>query len=99
MRSHNAARFVGPALAILWLAGCSSCDGERGKPPASPKQPAGDASAAAIDASEPVQPGYLDVPAGALDPLFRSLDGAEHQQPTGRVLLTFFGDSHTAGDS
>ena len=89
------------ALAIL--AGCSGgCDGERAKPPVNPKSIGGaanDANLANPDGPEPVQAGYLDVPAGALDHFFRGLDGAETQQPTGRVLMAFFGDSHTASDS
>jgi lysophospholipase L1-like esterase len=51
------------------------------------------------DGPEAVQAGYLDVPAGALDQFFRGLDAAAQQQPNGRVLMAFFGDSHTAGDS
>ncbi|MDQ3341674.1 MAG: GDSL-type esterase/lipase family protein [Myxococcota bacterium] len=89
------------ALAIL--AGCSGgCDGERAKPPVNPKTPlsgsAGDPAVLTADVEEPAS-GYLHVPAGALEHLFRGLDAAEKQQTNGRVLMAFFGDSHTAGDS
>jgi lysophospholipase L1-like esterase len=42
---------------------------------------------------------FLDAPAGSLDPLFGGLAAAEHRDPSGRALLLFFGDSHTAGDA
>ena len=95
------------AFLLALLVGCNGgCDGERTKPPVGPKQPqvigaSGDNGVAVIvpDKPEPVQTGYLDVPAGSLDALFRGLDAAEKQQPNGRVLMAFFGDSHTAGDS
>lgn len=95
-------------VVLAALAGCSGgCDGERAKPPAAPKRPVppgavvDDAGNVIVppDAAEPAQAGYLDVPAGGLDQLFRGLDAAEKQQPNGRVLMAFFGDSHTAGDS
>jgi lysophospholipase L1-like esterase len=95
--------FVSLTLSIL--VGCNGgCDGERGKPPANPKQPiiasseqgAGVVPDAAIDT---VMAGYLDVPAGALDHFFAGLDSAEQKLPSGRVLMAFFGDSHTASDS
>src|SRR5215207_3250196 len=89
------------AVVLLALAGCSGgCDGERAKPPVGPK-PIGAARDAAFvsDAREPVQAGYLDVPDGSLEQLFRGLDAAEKQQTNGRVLMAFFGDSHTASDS
>ncbi len=50
----------------------------------------------AVDPGPP-QP-LLTVPAGALDALHVALDKAERDQPDGRALLVFFGDSHTAGD-
>lgn len=43
--------------------------------------------------------GNLDAPAGSLDQLFQSLAATERADPSGRTLLVFFGDSHTAGDS
>jgi lysophospholipase L1-like esterase len=94
-------------VVLAALAGCSGgCDGERTKPPVAPKPlPAGalvdDAGNVIVppDGPEPVQAGYLDVPPGALDQFFRGLDAAAQQQPNGRVLMAFFGDSHTAGDS
>ncbi len=94
------------SIALAILAGCGiSCDGERAKPGTTPKPGAaavtrdGGAIETPSDAREAMSAGYLDVPAGALDPLFRGLEAAEQQQPNGRVLLAFFGDSHTAGDS
>ncbi|HSK04635.1 MAG TPA: GDSL-type esterase/lipase family protein [Kofleriaceae bacterium] len=93
------------AMAIA-LAGCGSvCDGERGKPPVAPRPPNGSAPVPGGDAAGPVGPeepaasGFLDAPAGSLDPLFRALDAAERRDPSGRVLLVFFGDSHTSGDA
>jgi GDSL-like Lipase/Acylhydrolase family len=89
-------------LIVFVLAGCSGgCDGERTKPPITPKQPLADADATpgVVDPREPIPSGLLDAPAGSLEQLFRGLAAAEKQQTNGRVLLTFFGDSHTAGDS
>ncbi len=90
----------------LWLAlaGCGSgCDGERAKPPAPPRQPIVRADAAAseqpIDGAVALAHGYLDAPPGTLDPLFAGLAAAEKSDASGRVLMVFFGDSHTAGDS
>ena len=40
----------------------------------------------------------LTVPAGALDRFYAALERAERKDPAGRVLITVFGDSHTAGD-
>jgi len=92
--------------AALALLGCEACDGERAKPPEPPHVlttvRTGDAGVAADAALvEPVAstPGFLDAPAGSLDALFRSLDASERADPSGRTLLLFFGDSHTAGDS
>ncbi|HEU0029543.1 MAG TPA: GDSL-type esterase/lipase family protein [Kofleriaceae bacterium] len=87
---------------LLAAAGCGSgCDGERLKPPDAPRAPLahGDAPAADLDAGAAAGLGFLDAPAGTLDPLFASLSAAERQDPSGRALLLFFGDSHTAGDS
>jgi lysophospholipase L1-like esterase len=94
-------------LVFAILAGCNGgCDGERTKPPVNPKttiigSSGTNASVPGVtpDAHEPVQAGYLDVPAGGLDHFFRGLDAAEQKQQNGRVLMAFFGDSHTAGDS
>ena len=40
----------------------------------------------------------LTVPAGALDRFYASLDRAERKDPGGHVVISMFGDSHTAGD-
>ncbi|MBK7538869.1 MAG: hypothetical protein IPI49_26585 [Myxococcales bacterium] len=48
-------------------------------------------------AMQPAQPA-LEVPAGALDALFSGLRAAESGAADGRVLISIFGDSHTAGD-
>jgi lysophospholipase L1-like esterase len=93
------------SLALLLVAGCGSgCDGERAKPPEIPRQPViADAGvvAPASDAGPevPVSQGYLDAPRGAMDHLYKALAAAEQTEPTARVLLVFFGDSHTAGDA
>lgn len=88
------------------MAGCGSgCDGERAKPPEIPRQPA-----ALVDAgvapdpdggavAPPVSQGYLDAPTRTMEHLYKALAAAEQAEPTARVLLVFFGDSHTAGDS
>jgi lysophospholipase L1-like esterase len=93
-------------LAIA-LAGCGSgCDGERGKPPESPRIPQGSGAAPADagigdapDEPPPAASRFLDAPPGTLDALFRAFDAAERRDPNGRVLAVFFGDSHTAGDA
>jgi lysophospholipase L1-like esterase len=93
------------------LVGCSSCDGERAQKVAPPRQPgaeggsegsAGSGGAAAVvpvDAEYPHALGFLDAQPGSLDGLFGGLAAAERGDPSGRVLVLFFGDSHTAGDS
>lgn len=92
------------SFVLAALAGCSGgCDGERAKPPVRPKPMVIDADVGATvrapDAAEPVSPGYLDVPLGGLDHFFRGLEAAEQQKPNARVVMAFFGDSHTASDS
>ncbi len=94
------------SLCILLAAGCGSggCDGERAKPPEMPRQPptVADAGAAALNPDAPeqrVDQGHLDAPRGTLDQLYRALAATEQTPASGRVLLVFFGDSHTAGDS
>jgi hypothetical protein len=96
------------SLAFLLAAGCGSgCDGERAKPPENPRPPVGVVGDAGVigDAGEVLVPGepapigYLDAPKGTMDMLYKGLAAAEKGEPTGRVLLVFFGDSHTAGDS
>jgi lysophospholipase L1-like esterase len=47
---------------------------------------------------EPVGPQLLEVPSGALDPLYTALALAESGDAAGRADVLFFGDSHTAGD-
>ncbi len=97
------------SLVALLLAGCGSsgCDGERAKPPEIPRQPAivVDAGAAVpgpeagVTSAQGVTQGYLDAPRGTMEHLYKALAAAELADPTARVLLVFFGDSHTAGDS
>jgi lysophospholipase L1-like esterase len=41
---------------------------------------------------------YLDAPPGALDMFFTGLQAAERGDANARVLISQFGDSHTAGD-
>ncbi|MFN0248361.1 MAG: GDSL-type esterase/lipase family protein [Kofleriaceae bacterium] len=75
----------------------------------SPKNPTTLGSASASDAgvvavgqdaaADPAMPGFLDAPAGTLDRWFEVLAAAERNEPRGRALALFFGDSHTAGDS
>src|ERR1043165_5904217 len=93
--------------ALLLVAGCGSCDGKSQKPPELPKQPVGVTDGGvvetdgggAVEVPEP-QTGYLVAPKGTLEMLFKGLAAAEKSDTTsGRVLLLFFGDSHTAGDS
>ena len=95
-------------LVSLLAAGCGSgCDGERIRPPGTPHIPVvvpGDAASSGSgsddgDPSLEIGSGFLDAPPGALDHLYAALDAAETAAPSGRVLLVFFGDSHTAGDS
>jgi hypothetical protein len=100
--------FAPLAIALAGCSGGSGCDGERAKPPETPRTrtgsgaqvPAPDA-AVRVPTDEPVpaSAGYLDAPRGALDALFRALDAAERRDHNGRVLVAVFGDSHTAGDS
>lgn len=95
----------GTALALL---GCNvGCDGER-MPPKPPKPPLAVAGEAGVDGAPgpgsgeaPVArtPGVLDAPGTTLDHLFTAWDAAERRDPSGRALMLFFGDSHTAGDS
>ena len=93
------------ATGAIALVGCGSgCDGERAKRPIEP-QPTSHVSgdgglvSGVDDAGVVIVPGFLDAPPGTLDPLWRSLAAAEAGDPTGRTLMLFFGDSHTAGDS
>ncbi|MGE5181955.1 MAG: GDSL-type esterase/lipase family protein [Acidobacteriota bacterium] len=101
------------ALLLAALVGCGSgCDGERAQKIQSPRAPGSGAVAipgvqVAAETAVPVQVeppaprvlGALDAASGTLDGLFTGLDAAERGDPGGRVLLLFFGDSHTAGDS
>ena len=81
------------------LAGCSGgCDGERAKPPVTPTAVATPGDGGVTPDAEPAAAAFLHVPPGSLDALFRGLDAAAQQAPNGRVLMAFFGDSHTAGD-
>lgn len=95
MRPSNIALWSAVSLALV------SCDGERQKTiPPKPVTPFdGGAGASTGNGEAPTSFGNLDAPTGTLDPLFASLAAAERGDPTGRTLLLFFGDSHTAGDS
>ena len=94
--------------AALALLGCNvGCDGER-IPPKPPKPPIATAGEAGVDGAPGVAPGdaavaripgFLDAPADTMDHLFTAWDAAERGDRTGRALMLFFGDSHTAGDS
>lgn len=97
------------AASVAGCGGCG-CNGERARPPESPRDRAvaiaSDASVAteAPAVAEPATPmttvrGYLDAPAGTLDGLYGALSLAERGDRAGRVAMVFFGDSHTAGDS
>src|SRR5262249_33919578 len=96
----------GVALALV---GCGiGCDGERAKSSATPRPPDPSAMiedtdpAALVSEPDPIvlgATGFLDAPAGTLDGLFAGLASAERADASGRVLVLFFGDSHTAGDS
>ncbi len=105
--------FILGALVVGALVGCGSgCDGERAQKVNPPRVPGSAAAAvpwtqalvenAVPGDAEPAAPrvlGALDAPPGSLDGVFTGLDAAERHDPSGRVLLLFFGDSHTAGDS
>lgn len=71
-------------------------------PPTGDGARAEDGGAPAPDAlivvEPPPPPPPLSVPAGSLDRFYAALARAEAGQPDGRVLVTMFGDSHTAGD-
>src|SRR3569623_2071455 len=96
---------------VCALAGCGSgCAGERSqkstaRPPAVlvRESQAGGSTARPGEADGgvalPVTIGFLDAPPGTLDGLFTGLDAAEKRDPSGRVDIAMFGDSHTAGDS
>jgi lysophospholipase L1-like esterase len=91
----------------LVLLGCNlGCDGDRASQrPHSPRSPLDDAGieAAAADdggtrVGEPQTSQYLDAPPGSLDMFFTGLAAIERGDPNARVLISQFGDSHTAGD-
>jgi hypothetical protein len=91
-------------LVLAALAGCGSgCDGERATKPTAP-HPAEPVTGAAVPAPEvdaglPETIGFLDAAPGTLDGLNTALAAAERGDPSGRVDILLFGDSHTAGDS
>jgi lysophospholipase L1-like esterase len=99
MRRHSVAAL------LAGLAGCGSgCDGERLKPPEAPRvtdshdaQPGGTSGSGATQPGTPIA--FLDAAPGTLDSLHAALHAAERGDPSGRVVLEFFGDSHTASDS
>lgn len=92
---------------------CDGTTGGGGQGPHGPRDPADppviDAAlapavpidaAAAVDAdAAPAPPApALVAPPGSLDALFAALHAAEAHADDGRVLISVFGDSHTAGD-
>jgi len=106
-RRPATARFVPAApraavLGVLVHLGCNGAGVDAGpRGPVTPEAapPAAIADAGPDDAADAAGGGsYLVAPLGTLDPLFTALDRAERGDPDGRVLLVFFGDSHTAGD-
>src|SRR5512140_2021510 len=110
MRAMDRNKLALSCIGALALVGCQlSCDGERAKGAQAPKPPdpqaSGQGSAgAALDPTgegPKIEPtiGFLDAPAGTLDGLYAGLAAADRQDASGRVLVLFFGDSHTAGDS
>jgi lysophospholipase L1-like esterase len=95
-----------------FVAGCGSgcgCNGDHAKPPEKPRDPAAKVDEQGVPIQEPpvieaktvpaAPRSYLDAPPGTLDALNAALAQAERGDPTGRVAMVFFGDSHTAGDS
>jgi lysophospholipase L1-like esterase len=108
MRSEHVVAF---ALAFVCASCSSGCDGERNRrATARPKiSPAPDDAAEIVGpvvapddaaaAQLAAAPGFLDAPDATLDALYGALAAAERKEPSARVDLAFFGDSHTAGDS
>ena len=94
-------------VVIVVLVGCGSCDGDRSKnlhplpvPPATADGAvSGVTNLGSASEGMPSTIGYLDAPPGTLDGLFDGLATVDRGDPAGRVVLEFFGDSHTAGDS
>jgi len=73
---------------LLW-----SCAGESRPAPVEVPVPVFEPSGGA-----PPAPLTLEDPGSALVPLYRALAAAEAQAPGARVVISQFGDSHTAGD-
>ena len=115
MRASSAALALALALAAVGCgSGCDGERTRHVMQPHPPAAPSDGGVALATPAPEdaelPHTAGYLDDPPGSLDQLFTGLAAAERARtdratpapvadPAGRVLLLFFGDSHTAGDS
>ena len=104
MRATDCLWTIPVALALI---GCQvGCDGERAShKPVPPRPPALDAGVAASELTdggarvgEPQTSQYLDAPPGSLDMFFAGLAAAERGDTGARVLISQFGDSHTAGD-
>lgn len=85
-RASEEARAAGPPLASAapGQAGSAS-DGAPASPAAPPRPP-------------PPAPPFLSAPPGSLDLFYAGLVAARASASDGRVLITIFGDSHTAGD-
>lgn len=98
--------------ALAALATALACGGEpqrRAQVAASPSASRAERSGRTEPSQKPAEPPEPPVPAeppgpllevapGALDGVFAALRAAEARRPEGRVLLSIFGDSHTAGD-
>jgi len=92
------------------LVGCQvGCDGERPPRPVQPRPPQLDDGGVGAGTPDPTGDGgtrvgepqtsqYLDAPPGSLDMFFTGLRAIEKGDGGARVLISEFGDSHTAGD-
>jgi len=104
----RAAELAVSAVVAFALLGCSvGCDGDRPRKTATPRSPGpGDAGVTAelpgdagghVGAPPPASQ-FLDAPPGTLDMFYAGLQAAERGDTNARVLISQFGDSHTAGD-
>ncbi len=90
-------------LLVLVAVGCSCNDRTRNTVAVNPHEPgmidASGAVPAAVTQQQQQERGALDAAPGTLDDFFRGLAAAEANDPSGRVDIVEFGDSHTAGDA